>query len=78
MIQKSRVDALLCIPIHEGSNELLQIRSLKGAKVSSPFVILGSADSCTLSCRVLDGTLQFYVYRFKGFPGYMVTVTTAG
>jgi hypothetical protein len=52
LIQQFKIDALLCVPALVGSNELIQIQSLQGARVSAPFEIPRSADSCTPSCRV--------------------------
>jgi hypothetical protein len=58
LIQQFKVDALLCVPALVGSNELIQIRSLKEARVSAPFEVPRSADSCTVSCRVPAQTLN--------------------
>jgi hypothetical protein len=58
LLEASRVQALVCLPIREGSNELIQLRQLQGAKVSDPYAIPRHADSCIPSSRVPEGTLN--------------------
>jgi hypothetical protein len=51
LLKASRVEALVCLPIREGSNELIQLRQLQGADVSSPYSIPRHTDSCNPSAR---------------------------
>lgn len=70
MVEKSKISALICAPMQEGSNELLQLKSLVGAKVSAPFIVPRSAESCTPSCRVPSNTLN---PAFIGLKIFLVT-----
>lgn len=58
LVQRYKIDAYLCIPAQEGSNELLQIESIKEASAMSPFQVPRGASSCTPSCRVPSGILN--------------------
>jgi hypothetical protein len=69
LIQRYRINALLCISAPKGSNELLQIRSLEEANVKSPFQIPRSSDSCTPSCRVPAGIFN---PAFLGLTVYLI------
>jgi hypothetical protein len=57
LIKKFRIGALLCMPVQEGSNELIQIQSI-GAQISGPFMVPRSYESCIASSRVPSGTLN--------------------
>jgi hypothetical protein len=39
LIEKYRVEALLCMPIKAGSNEIIQIRQMEHAEISGPLVV---------------------------------------
>jgi hypothetical protein len=45
-------EALVCLPIKSGSNELIQLHQLEGASISAPYVIPRDSGSCISSCRV--------------------------
>jgi hypothetical protein len=57
LIKQFKIKALLCMPIQIGSNEVIQIKSI-GARVSEPYMVPRSSESCIPSNRVPSGTLN--------------------
>jgi hypothetical protein len=52
LIERYKVDALICMPVKVGSNELIQLTQLDRAKVSKPFFVPRQSNSCFFSARV--------------------------
>jgi hypothetical protein len=52
MLERYKLEALLCLPIKSGSNELVQLRLVKGASVSEPLLVPRKSESCIPSERV--------------------------
>jgi hypothetical protein len=52
LLEQYKVEALICMPVRPGSNELIQLHQLDKASKSAPFLIPRVASSCILSCRV--------------------------
>jgi hypothetical protein len=58
LIERYRVDALICMPIKGGLNELIQLAHLDQAKVSEPIRVPRQTSSCTPSSRVPSNSLN--------------------
>jgi hypothetical protein len=52
LIERYEIEALICLPIKPGSNELLQLANMKKASKSEPMVVPQKSESCTPSGRV--------------------------
>jgi hypothetical protein len=57
-LELARKEALICLPIKSGSNELIQLYHLNGASVSPPLEIPRESSSCIPSCRVPASSLN--------------------
>jgi hypothetical protein len=51
LIESHQKQALLCMPVKSGSNELIQLHQMQGAIVSEPYMIPRLASSCIPSAR---------------------------
>jgi hypothetical protein len=51
LLERYRVEALLCLSIKPGSNELIQLGQLRQAKVSEPLKVPKKSSSCIPSER---------------------------
>lgn len=52
LIEKYRIEAMICLPIKSGSNEIIQLASIKEAFKSEPMIVPRTNESCIPSCRV--------------------------
>jgi hypothetical protein len=58
LIRAYRQEALICLPVKSGSNELIQLYGLEAAYVSAPLLIPREQNSCIPSCRVPAASLN--------------------
>jgi hypothetical protein len=58
MLEAAKVEALICMPIKAGLNELVQLHQMVGAVVSAPYLVPRRVESCVPSARVPSGTLN--------------------
>jgi hypothetical protein len=58
LLASSKLAALVCLPMKAGSNEVLQLRHMKGATVSPFLAVPRHVDSCLASSRVPEGALN--------------------
>jgi hypothetical protein len=58
LLENSKLEALVCMPIKEGSNEVIQLHSMQEARVSAPYVVPRRVESCIPSERVPLGSLN--------------------
>jgi hypothetical protein len=52
LIEKYKIEAMICLPIMSGSNEIIQLASIREALKSEPMVVPHKNKSCIPSCRV--------------------------
>jgi hypothetical protein len=52
LIERYKIEALVCLPIKPGFNELIQLANMKKASKSEPMVVPRKSKSCTSSGRV--------------------------
>lgn len=58
LLESARIEALVCMPVKSGSNEVIQLRQMAKASISAPYMVPRQADSCVASARVPSGTLN--------------------
>jgi hypothetical protein len=58
LLEASRLEALVCLPIKDGSNELIQMQQMQDAVVSIPYEVPRLVESCLSSSRVPSGSLN--------------------
>jgi hypothetical protein len=58
LIERYRTEALLCVPVKLGSNQIIQLRQMKAAIVSQSFPVPRQSSSCNPSGRVLKGAIN--------------------
>jgi hypothetical protein len=58
LAERYKIEMLLCLSIRQGSNEMIQIRQLREAKVSQILAVPKKASSCTPSGRVPSNSLN--------------------
>jgi hypothetical protein len=58
LLEASKREALVCMPLKAGSNEIIQLHHMQGACISEPYWIPRLVGSCTPSARVSSGLLN--------------------
>jgi hypothetical protein len=58
MLESFRIEALVCMPVRPGSNELIQLERMAGAISSHPFIIPRNEVCCSASDRVPQEVLN--------------------